>query len=121
MPHLVIRDAQLRRLGKARMRHFLRRVENHVRRYWPERCRELGEEAVRRSVLMGYRKSLWYGIESERGIVTVVEVMYSLGFDFDTDPRYPWARRILDSRDMDEREKRQRLHQRTLAELESTP
>jgi hypothetical protein len=92
---LKIRDSQLRAFFLALGGPFTARAIAHVNKAFPERCRELGEEGVRASIDVCQERGWRYGLEDDDELMHYLEVMYTLGFDFDEDPRYPWAREIL--------------------------
>jgi hypothetical protein len=92
---LIIRDAQISALAEPGIRRFRERAVLHLRTAVPETCAALGEDAVQASVDLALRKSREYGFREERDIVGYLNLMYLLGFDFDTDPRYAWTRDVL--------------------------
>ncbi len=92
---LKIRAAQLEALSQAALRQFVERGVEHLERVLPERCRELGREEVRQTVERAMEKAGRYGLTQEYDVLRLLNCMCVLGFDFDTDARYPWAAEIL--------------------------
>ncbi len=92
---LRIRDEQLRAFFLALGGPFVSRALAHVREAYPERCRELGDAAVRASIDRCQERGWEHGIDEDDDLMNYLEAMYTLGFDFEEDPRYPWARQIL--------------------------
>jgi hypothetical protein len=88
----VIRTAQLEALSRAREEAFERRAAAHVKAKFPEKCKELGDEAVRESVRTALQKRAEHGFETEECILLYLELMYRRGFDFDFEPA---ARELL--------------------------
>jgi hypothetical protein len=43
----------------------------------------------------GVERALSYGIDREADVARYISIMYTLGHDFDADPRYRWAAEIL--------------------------
>jgi hypothetical protein len=113
----VIRDAQLAVFAEDRLRRFAERAEAHLRRVLPDRCRELGDDAVRASVQKAIAKAGAYGLESEYEILTYLNVMHILGFAFDEDPQYSRAREALTDRDTQAHARAQLLMQLALEEI----
>lgn len=90
-----IRREQRRAFFFAMSKPFIRRAEDHLRAAFPERRRELGDEAVRASIDHCLERGWDYEIEEDDLLLLYLDVMYTLGLRFDEDPRYPWAREIL--------------------------
>lgn len=77
------------------LRAFESRAVDHLRTCIPEDCERLGNAALIGSVQRAIRESKTYGLETEYQILTYLNLMYVLGFDFATDARYPWAPLLL--------------------------
>jgi len=92
---LVIRDAQMEAFSKLSESEFQSRAFKHLQQVLPELCSAMGEPAVRQSIAQAYRKARAYGLTYELDILRYLNLMYVLGFGFDTDSRYPWASEIL--------------------------
>lgn len=82
-------------LEDAALVDFERRAVAHLERCMPDRCERLGPVAVRASVREAIAKARTYRIESELDVLRLLNVMYVLGFDFETYPRYAWAAELL--------------------------
>ncbi|HKG92799.1 MAG TPA: hypothetical protein VKA84_12935 [Gemmatimonadaceae bacterium] len=93
---LTIRDAQLEALSQARWKDFERRAVRYLEAALPAECASLGAAAVRESVQTAIRKGRAYGLVEEYDFLRYLNLMYALGFDFDTSPAHAWAREILD-------------------------
>ena len=94
---LVIRKEQMAVFLRLQLKEFEDKTCERLLKLKPDQCRKLGEKAVRKSIQDGIERSFQYGIKTERDIARYINIMYTLGFDFDTDPRYPWAADILKS------------------------
>ena len=92
---LVIRKEQMAVFLRLQLKEFEDKTCERLLKLKPDQCRKLGEKAVRKSIQDGIERSFRYGIKTERDIARYINIMYTLGFDFDTDPRYPWAADIL--------------------------
>jgi hypothetical protein len=108
---LTIRDEQLRLLETSVDDRMCAEAVRHIREAIPEVYGELGEEQVRGSVALARAKSVEYGFDSWAAVVGYLDVMYILGFEFDEDPRYPWASEILQEFDRPNEERLAQLLQ----------
>ncbi len=92
---LTIRPKQLAELRASMSEALEGRLAAHLNRYFPDRCRELGADVLRREIRHGINQAERYGIRTGQGICKYLNLMFLFGRDFDTDPRFPWASRIL--------------------------
>ena len=97
---LVIREAQIVALSRALRSRFEREALGHVKACFPEQCVELGEENAFHYVQQGLRRAKDYGFESQYDLLRFLNVMFTLGGDFDTSELHAWMRPILTGRDM---------------------
>jgi hypothetical protein len=68
----------------------------HLGEFFAEQCRELGEPRLRAVIRLGIARAASHDITSERDVCKYLNMMFAWGHDFDTDPSFEWARRILD-------------------------
>lgn len=92
---LTIRTQQLDVLNRVTQEQFKKRLYAWVKTHWSEVCLSLPSEELRGVLSDGVERALKYRITSERDLTRFVNVMFALGFQFDTDKRYPWAREVL--------------------------
>lgn len=90
-----IRAAQWEPFRSDAVLDFERRMVEHVREFFPEDCARMGEADVREWIRHGIERANHYGIRTERGTCSYVDVMFGYGRDFDRDPALPWAASIL--------------------------
>jgi hypothetical protein len=90
---LIIRKEQLAVMSSALEALFVSRVVAHLQRALPQVSNEMGDDAVRESVVRGMGKARGYGIFTESDAVRFVDFTYALSFDFDTEQE--WAHKIL--------------------------
>src|ERR1700684_2106646 len=76
---------------------------------YPEDCEELGEEELDILITLGLRQAKSYGIIREKDLFLYFDVMFTLAYNVDTHPEYPWAREILKNPNWDGKEKVERL------------
>jgi hypothetical protein len=62
---------------------------------FPGQCQDLGETRVRDMIRYGIQRAASYEIGASDDVRTYIDVMMLLGRDFDKDPNYPWARKLL--------------------------
>jgi hypothetical protein len=98
---LLIREAQMAALGEAAAERFALVAAKHLKQVLPEECAEMGDTAVRDSIDLAIRKAESYGIHEQLDILVYLNLMYVLGFDFDTDPELPWAGELLRDKELD--------------------
>jgi hypothetical protein len=98
---LRIRPEQLDAFETARLMQFADTAVAHVRATRPLYFEAAGEAAVRESVCGALAKARRYGIRRGEDLLRFLNVCLILGFDFDEDGRYPWARPLLEDAAVD--------------------
>jgi len=93
---LYIRSSQIKTFREQLRRRFEERMVRHLHTYFPEQCAALGDEGTREAIGHGIDRAQAHGIVTERDVCRYLNVMFTFGRDFDSDPRCPWAARILD-------------------------
>ncbi len=126
LPHeiemLTFRQRQLDAFQRDMTDSYEIRLAAHLERYFPERCRALGPDEVFETIRHGVRRAQGHGFVSERDICKYLNLMFTLGRDFDVDPRWPWAGRILDPESGRSTTLRiNQLYAEALKQLESRP
>ena len=96
----TIRTGQLAAFQAALERQLADRAVLYVCRRYPETCAALDESAIRASIDRALAKRAVYRIDSEETFCAYVDLMYLLGFDFDTDPQCEWAQERLKDFDL---------------------
>ena len=92
---LIIRDEQMLVLLRAKEGAFIERLAADLERFYPDACERLGRQGVRAVVERGIVKAAEYRIGRAAEVGQFLLLMFELGFDFDLDPWYDWAYRIL--------------------------
>jgi len=77
------------------LNHFEKSMVGHLYSVFPNNCNALGETEVRNIVHYGIERARFYGIVIERDVSKYINLMFLFGRDFDTDPAFPWAAKIL--------------------------
>ncbi len=107
---LTIRPDQMKVFAQYTTTDFEHRAMDHLRRCFPERTKALDEQRLLKPVRAGIIRAKPYGIETEREVVKYIDLMVIFGREFDTDPKYPEARRILMRKDLTARSKIEKLY-----------
>lgn len=97
---LIIRQRQLDALRSVTEEEFERRAAAYLRQTYPAQCEGLDAAAVRESVRVALRKRSEYEFDSEETVLLYLDLMYLLGFDFDTAPASSWVRQTLNDFDL---------------------
>lgn len=84
----------------------------------PEVTAEMDPGDVVQSVHLALRKGEQYGLKEWADISRYLDVMYILGFDFDEDSRYGWAKQKLEAKEISGRERMDQVIELALAESE---
>ncbi len=76
-------------------KNFEDRMVNHLYKCFSGPCKKIGELQVRKAIQHGIERTKKYGIISQRDICKYLNIMFVFGKDFDTNPNFSWARKIL--------------------------
>jgi hypothetical protein len=96
----TIRNEQLEALNAALERQLAGRAVAYVRRQYAGTCAALDEPAIRASIDTALEKRAVHRFDSEETFFAYLDLMYLLGFEFDTDPRCEWVRETLTDFDL---------------------
>lgn len=91
----ILRNEQLAVFEQDAARRFAKRVALHVGRFFPGRCEELGEDGIKEWVAHGIARAESHRITKRGNVRRYIDLMFTLGRDFDLDPDLPWAQAIL--------------------------
>jgi hypothetical protein len=92
---LTIREKQVAVLSAPQFKRFLDDLARHVGTFFPKRVKALGTEKTEEAIRDGIARAAAYGIKAERDACLYIDLMFSLGRDFDKDPSLPFASEIL--------------------------
>jgi hypothetical protein len=96
---LVIRRKQMNILSRNMRNAFEERMVLHLKEFFPDQCKMLGEKDTRAAIRYGMARAETYGLGAESDLAKYLNVMFTFGRDFDTDPELPWASAILNASD----------------------
>lgn len=74
---------------------FENRMIAHLFRCFPSECETLGQNRVRDRVRSGIENARRYGVTLERDVCKYIDLMFTFGANFDTEPGSFWAADIL--------------------------
>lgn len=79
------------------LRPFEDEMVLHSQAFSPRLCEVIGEDQLRVALRRSMNKAGGYGLTNRGPMRLFIEMMFLYGSDFDTDPQYPWAAKILRS------------------------
>ncbi|MBK5291553.1 MAG: hypothetical protein JJE04_07765 [Acidobacteriia bacterium] len=92
---LIIRKEQMEVFQSAGAPHFPVRMTIYVQEVFPDQSERLTEEGVRRAVQSAIERAKHRGLTNQDGARLYIDLLFRLGWGFDTDPQIEWAGRIL--------------------------
>jgi len=116
---LTIRDEQMLQLDAAQRQSFGEQTIAMLRAEFPQACAGFDDAELRGTVARALRKAREYGLTEQSDVFRYINVMYTLGCDFEDDPDYAWARAIMTHPRMRGGSKVDHLVERTKAHLRS--
>ncbi len=81
---LEIREEQVKIFQNEALRKFESQMISHLDQFFPERCRELGEEKIREMIQYGVKHAATYRIVSHRHVCRFIDLLVLLSHDFET-------------------------------------
>ena len=97
---LIIRDEQIEALSQYMQNRFEDRMVTHLNRYFHDACETLGEDLLRQTIRYGIIKAKMFSFHIENDVSRYLNLMFTFGRDFDTDPDLRWAAQILKNDDL---------------------
>jgi hypothetical protein len=91
----TLRKEHMDALAQATLDRFAADMYTHLKEAFPASCESMGEAGVQEQIQYGISKAKSYEIEMHRDICRYIDLMFTFGRDFDTDPKVEWAGRIL--------------------------
>ncbi len=115
----IIRTSQMFELGASSKERLIQEQVARIDQSLPDVTATMAPGEVEQSVHLAIQKGEQYGLKEWTGICRYLDVMYILGFDFDEDSRYEWAREKLEDQDLSEHEKMDQVTELALKESEA--
>lgn len=92
---LVIRESQMAALGRSFVDQFAGKALAHVKEFFPQQIAGMGDTESLKVVHYGLQRARNYGLETESDQLRFLNVMFTLGRDFDSGQAHAWVRPIL--------------------------
>jgi len=108
---LIIRNEQMDALSRHMEESFVNRMIAHLKEFWPEKCEEMGEEAVRESIHEAMDIAREFGIINEYDVARYIDLIYEFDWPADEEPDTPWAEEILNDAELEGTAKMDRLYE----------
>jgi hypothetical protein len=86
---------QIDAVAEGPRREFILRMTRHLRQFFPWHAGALDETQLHTLIEYGIERGAALGIVAERDVCKLVDLMVAFGPLFESDPRHPWAGRIL--------------------------
>jgi hypothetical protein len=108
---LTIRKEQMDALSDHMEEDFINRTVAHLKEFWPEKCEEMGEEALCESIRAAMDIAREFGIINEYDMARYIDLIYEFDWPADEQPDTPWAEEILNDAELDGTTKMDRLYE----------
>lgn len=92
---LTIRDEQVRAMRGTVQRQFEDRMVTHLGEFFSDQCEALGEAGVRDAIRYGLQQAEAHGFGREKDVVRYLNLMFTFGREFDTEPACGWSAEFL--------------------------
>lgn len=99
---LTIRTQQMEKFSEAALKRFEDTMVVHLKEFFPDFCETSGEPKIRELIRYGVKRSAFYQFNAERDVSRYIDLMVTLGPDFDADKQLHWAGEILRTRNSPE-------------------
>jgi hypothetical protein len=99
---LTLRPEQMRAFSEAALKRFEETMLAHLKKFFPDKYEAAGEPKVRKLIRYGIERAASYDITAQRDVSRYIDLMMTLGPDFDQDKQLPWAGQILRTRNKPE-------------------
>jgi hypothetical protein len=80
---------------------FIHRGMKYLRASFPERTRDYDDDSLKNTLIDQCRYALENGFETERDVMSLVDLQWRLPEDFRTNEKTAWVHEILSDPDMD--------------------
>jgi len=100
-----IRQQQFEDIKENKYQAFVVKAKQFLQKNYPERTNQLDEKKLGAIVESSILRAESYKIVTEQGIISFLELMFSISFDFDSNERTNWTRKILNEHQLTEPEK----------------
>jgi hypothetical protein len=92
---LTLRPEHVAAFEQDALRRYEDEMVGHLKGFAGKLCEIRGEPCVRQVIRLGIQRAAQYGFTHRGPVRFFIELMFSFGCDFDTDPQYPWIQGTL--------------------------
>lgn len=96
---LTIRQEQLEILRQYHLHKFEDEMVEHLKRTQVQHWKVMGEADGRKVIQLGIKQAAKHGFTRRGPVRFYIDLMFTFGSFFDTDPQYPWASTALEKTD----------------------
>ena len=118
---MKIRDEQMEALAAAMESPFYERTIRFLREHWADECAGREDDDLKRTIARALRRVRGYGLDSEQDAVRYLNLMFRLGSEFESDPRYAWVSELLADTQIPAEHKLELATARVIAQLKGHP
>jgi hypothetical protein len=115
---LTLRPEQLETIRQHHLQKFEDEMVVHSKAFSPPICEILGEDQLRVALRSAMQRANGYGFTNRGPLRLFIEMMFTCGSGFDTDPQYPAVGEILRASE-DQMARAQRIYQLCMDDLEN--
>jgi hypothetical protein len=94
---VILRKSQMDLLRGIPQKQFKDDMVNHLKRFDPILCGSAGEKALSQFVDMAYERTLALELNQKFAVTAFIEILFTLGCEFQSDPQYYWLRPFVKS------------------------
>ena len=92
---LTVRQEQLESIRQYHLRKFEDEMVEHLKKTQVEHWKVMGEDNGRTVIRLGIKQAANHGFTRRGPVRFYIDLMFTFGSFFDTDPQYPWASTAL--------------------------
>jgi len=96
---LIIRAEQMAVLSEATRWNWEQRMVRYIATDFPSRYQVMGEAGTRKLIHGAVEKGAQFGIDTERALAGLIELMIAFGEQFELSPDRAWANRMIANRE----------------------
>lgn len=91
----TIRQEQSEAFRQYHLQKFEDEMVEHLKVFAARLCEIRGDQCIRQVIRLGIARASQYGLTNRGPVRFFIELMFTLGSEFDTDFQYPWVANIL--------------------------
>lgn len=92
---LTINEEQMQAFTAVARHSFESEMLLHLKHFLPALCQQVGDDQLRLVISSGMDRAKSRGFDNRGPVRLYLELTLMLGSQFDVDPQYPWAKKIL--------------------------